>query len=367
MKKFGPYELLRRMGAGATAEVYLASGPTPHGEGLLALKIVLPHLAEDPAQRTGLLKEARTSSLLHHPHVVEIYEVGELEARPYLAMELVRGWSASALLKKLKAKGERLEVDEACELVRQAALGLDYAHEVAGPDGRPLGLVHRDVSPQNLIVTEAGEVKVVDFGLAKATASQATQTTGIKGKLPYMPPEQLKGEPLDRRADVFALGAVLWDLCCGTPLYPGTTEAEVFQQALFLPQPHPDEVAKGLPRALVEVLIRTVERDAAKRMPSAQALAQALGLLATPGAKEKLAGRIAACFEPLPHSVGEALGLPETPKALIPRPRAAAARPRRPTASPVSRPAVPKHQGQSHDTMDEDVREAERDPGATLG
>src|SRR5262249_18069342 len=161
-----------------------------------------------------------------------------------------RGRSLSSLVKRLRAAGERLDQDELAEVIRQAALGLHFAHELKGRDGMLLGLVHRDVSPQNIMVGEDGVTKVVDFGLAKATVAHDTVTAALKGKLRYMPPEQLKGQALDRRADVFALGAVLWELACGAPLHPGANEAEVFQQALYSPAPHPDEVAKGLSRQL---------------------------------------------------------------------------------------------------------------------
>lgn len=309
----------------------MASGPNSRGAELLALKLVLPHLAADPSQREDLLREARTSALLRHPNVVEVYEVGEVDERPFLAMELVRGWPVSALLKKLRASGERLTIEEGCWVVHQAALGLHFAHQVAAPDGKALGLVHRDVSPQNLMVSEDGDVKVVDFGLAKATNLQVTLTGGIKGKLPYMPPEQLRSQPLDRRVDVFALGAVLWELVCGQKLYPGQTEAEVFQQALFFPQPHPDEVARGLPRSLVDVLIQSVDRELSRRTPSALALAKGLEVFFSKDAARKLSARVRECFEPFPRDAGEALGLPPTPQPLparkpAPRPPAKAAK-----------------------------------------
>ena len=301
--KLGPFELIQKLGAGATAEVFLASGPNARGEPLIALKVMLEHLAEDESTRKAFLQEGRTAALLRHPNIVEVFDVGEIEGRAYLAMELVRGWSVSAVLKKLKAAKETLPFDQGCEIVRQAALGLHFAHEIKGADGRPLGLVHRDVSPQNLILSERGEVKVADFGLAKATAAQATVTRGIRGKLKYMPPEQLKGEALDARSDVFALGAVLWELVTGQALYPANNEAEIFQQALFNPQLHPDEVMRGLSRALVDVLQKSVDRDPARRFQTALALAEQLLPLVQPGeSAPKLGALIFKHFDPLPVS-----------------------------------------------------------------
>ncbi len=285
--------------------MFLAAG---RDEALIALKVMLEHLTVREDSRAAFMREARTSALLKHPNLVEIYDVGEEAGRPWIAMELVRGVSLSALQKKLRAAGLRLEQDEAAEIVRQAALGLHYAHEVKGREGETLGLVHRDVSPQNIMLSEGGIAKIVDFGLAKVTAKSETVTATIKGKLRYMPPEQLKSQKLDRRTDVFALGAVLWELACGVQLYPGTSEAEVVQQALYNVQPHPDEVAKGLSRGMVSVLLATTQRDVERRMGSAKELAEALAPLSSPHARDKLGERLSKMFERLPRTLDEARG-----------------------------------------------------------
>jgi serine/threonine protein kinase len=315
VNRLGPYQLLRKLGVGGTAEVYLATGPNPKGVELLALKVVLPHLAEDEQLRAMMLKEARTSALLHHPNVVEIIEVGDTEGRPFLAMEFIPGWSVAALEKRVQANSELLPIGEACAIVREAALGLHYAHEAKSMQGHALGLVHRDVSPQNIMVSQDGIVKVVDFGIAKATEEQATQTGGIKGKLPYMPPEQLRGKQLDRRVDVFALGAVLWELCCGQLMYPGRNEAEIIRQALNEAQPDPKSLVPDLPDALAAVLLRAVARDAAARTPTALALAEALGHWVPKDFTARLAARVQKNFKPLPTTASGAVGLPSTPEA----------------------------------------------------
>ncbi|HEX4621046.1 MAG TPA: serine/threonine-protein kinase [Myxococcaceae bacterium] len=315
MKQLGPYQILRKLGAGGTAEVFLATGPNPRNRELLALKVVLPHLAEEDGLRAMMIQEARMSALLLHPNVVEVYEVGEVEGRPFLAMEFIAGWSLSTVEKKLRAKEERLAVEDACAIVREAALGLHYAHEALDQRGRPQGLIHRDVSPQNIMLSQDGHVKVVDFGLAKATNAQGTRTGGIKGKLPYMPPEQLRSHGMDRRVDVFALGAVLWELCCGRLLYPGRGEAEIIQQALSEPQPRADEVAPHLPAELVGIIHRTVDRDLAARTPTALALAEALEPFVLPDSAERLAKWASRHFDPMPRTAGDALGLPPTPES----------------------------------------------------
>jgi serine/threonine protein kinase len=321
--QLGPFELIRKLGAGATAEVFLASGPS---DALIALKVMLPELAQDESTRRAFLHEGRTAALLRHPNIVEVFEVGEAEGRGYLVMELVRGWSLAALVKRMRAAKQSLPIDEGCEAIRQAALGLHFAHEIRGADGKPLGLVHRDVSPQNLIVAETGEVKVADFGLAKSTQTPATVIRGIKGKLNYMPPEQLRIERLDRRCDVFALGAVLWELITGQALYPGASEAEIFQQALFNPLPHPDEVTRGLSRAVVDLLQRAVQRPIERRIPTALALAELLLPLTRPGeSAQRLGARLSEHFEPLPRSLAEVTGRARTHgkrRGVMPRPSA---------------------------------------------
>jgi serine/threonine protein kinase len=314
----------------------------------VAVKVMLEHLTVKEEARKAFMREARTSTLLKHPNIVETYEVDEADGRPFLSMELVRGATVSQLLKKMRAAGgERLDPDEAAELVRQAALGLHFAHEVKGPGGTPLGLVHRDVSPQNIMLNEEGVAKVLDFGLAKATLAPETVTTTLKGKLRYMPPEQLKSQPIDRRADVFALGAVLWELACGTPLHPGASEAEVFQQALYQDPPHPDEVAKGLSRQMVDVLVKATERNVDKRTATAAQLAEALASLSSRDAREKLAARVKKHFEPLPHTVDEARGVEPsvTGPALPARPTRAKPKSGVVLPPPSKRPKPPSYIG----------------------
>ncbi len=302
------------MGVGATAEVFLAAGPNPRGAELLALKIILRHLASEPARREGVLREARVLAQLSHPNVVEVYEVGEHEERPFIAMEFIDGWPVSALLKKTQAAGERWRAEDACAVVQQAAQGLHYAHQARGPDGRLLGVLHRDISPQNLIVSQAGVVKLVDFGLARMNdAATVTPQSGVKGKLPYLAPEQLKSEPIDAQADVFALGAVLWELVLGERLHPGNTEAEIFQQALFLPPPTPRAVDPTLSDRLAEVLERATARERLRRYANAAELASALKPWVTPDHEARLAELVRAHFAPLPKTAREAAEPDEPP------------------------------------------------------
>ncbi len=253
----------------------------------IALKVLLPHLADDPAHVSMLLREARAVGTLSHPNIAALLQTGEVDGHTFLAMELVRGAPLVAVLRALRERrdtGEAISLSAAAYLVREAAKGLHHAHERE--------LIHRDVSPHNLMVSTTGEVKVVDFGLARATHDGATATGGLKGKLRYMPPEQVRTLPLDRRADVFALGAVLWELALGQPLYEGENEAEVFRQALVGPPVHPDELVWGLPRAFVDVLLGSVAADREKRTRTALRLAEALEPFVGPEAQQEWSQRV---------------------------------------------------------------------------
>jgi hypothetical protein len=209
MSRLGRYQVVGRIATGGMAEVYLAV----HGElaGFrtpVVLKKVLPHLACNPEFIDMFLDEARIASLLDHPNVVRIYEVGRSESEYFLAMELVQGKPLQALLRRANdSRAHVLEPRLAAFIVAQAASGLHHAHNLTDPLGNTLGLVHRDVSPQNILLSFEGSVKVIDFGVARALGRiTETQTGGMKGKFGYMSPEQARGEDLDLRADIFALG-----------------------------------------------------------------------------------------------------------------------------------------------------------------
>jgi serine/threonine-protein kinase len=210
----GRYQIIRRLALGGMAELYLARQLGEAGyEKVVALKRVLPHLAEDPAFVKMFLNEARLAAGLNHSGIAQVMDFGSEAGEHFMALEYVHGRSVFQLLREA---GRALPRAVALTIVHEVAGALHYAHERNGPDGMPLGLVHRDVSPSNVLVSYDGDVKLVDFGIAKATAhSHATQTAAIKGKIAYMAPEQLRGEALDRRSDVFALCVVLYELVLG--------------------------------------------------------------------------------------------------------------------------------------------------------
>ncbi|MHB1845296.1 MAG: protein kinase domain-containing protein [Deltaproteobacteria bacterium] len=288
------YHLLRKIATGGMAEVYLAEQTGAGGfKKRVAIKRILPQFAEDPKFVEMFLDEARLAALFHHPNLIQIYELGEIDGLLSMVMEYVRGLSLSEVIKRSHASGSpKLPPGIAARILLQAAEGLDYAHEFADPDsGEPLNLVHRDVSPQNILLSREGIAKVMDFGIAKAAGNLHHTSTGtLKGKLAYMPPEQLNGKPLDRRADVWALGVVLYELLAGRRPFVGDSEASVFRAILMEPLPPLDELAEEVPGALRQIVNGALAREVTDRTPSAAELSKQLeGWLAGSGDRTSIA------------------------------------------------------------------------------
>ncbi|HLK99636.1 MAG TPA: serine/threonine-protein kinase, partial [Myxococcaceae bacterium] len=217
-QQLGKYQLIRKLATGGMAEVFLAKAAGPMGfEKTLVVKRILPHLAEDPAFVEMFLSEAKLAAQLNHPNIVQIFDFGEADDAYFLAMEFIDGPNLRVLLKRASQQGVALPPAVCARLIATACEGLAFAHDFADPGtGELLGLIHRDISPDNVLVSRQGAVKVVDFGIAKAAGqSHKTRSGVIKGKLSYMPPEQLRAKQLDRRADVYALGVVLYELLTG--------------------------------------------------------------------------------------------------------------------------------------------------------
>ena len=200
---------------------------------LHAVKRLHSHLLDDADVRAMFLEEARIAGLLRHPNVVSVTDVGEDAAGPFLVMDYVEGVSVAALIEHTRAQAELVPLDVALRIAIDVARGLHAAHELTAPDGRPLSLVHRDVSPQNVLLGFDGVARVTDFGIAKAMGRSARTSTGIlKGKLGYMAPEQLRFSGQDRRSDLFAFGVVLYELLTARRLYPGQRGEETARRIL---------------------------------------------------------------------------------------------------------------------------------------
>ncbi|MCP3097729.1 protein kinase [Myxococcus sp. K15C18031901] len=269
----GKYQLVRKLASGGMAEVFLAKAAGPMGfEKTLVLKRILPHLAEDPAFVEMFLGEARLAAQLEHPNIVQIFDFGEADGSYFLAMEFIDGPTLRKLVKR--AAEVPLPPVVCAKLVSLAAEGLAFAHDFCDPEtGSPLGIIHRDVSPDNILVSRQGAVKVVDFGVAKvAGQGHRTQTGVVKGKVAYMPPEQLRTLPLDRRVDVYALGVVLYELLSGRRPFDATTEASTMQAILFEPFIPVTARRADVPPMLQVILDNALAKDRDARYPDCRAL-----------------------------------------------------------------------------------------------
>jgi serine/threonine-protein kinase len=266
------------------AEIHLAKRVDVGGfERLVVIKRALPHVAAHAELRTALLDEARIMACLRHPNVVAVHELGDDGGNLYLVMEHLRGESLAGLVRELRAMGEGLDRAIAVHVALEMCAGLHAAHELRDEDGRALHVVHRDVSPQNVFLTFDGEVKLLDFGIARFDdrAAAGTKAGVTKGKFAYMAPEQFAGALVDRRADVFAIGVVLHELLTGRRLFARDTEMEVLKAILQDPIPSPSEVAPdaNIPAELDRACMRALARDPGERFPSAEAMHAALHAL----------------------------------------------------------------------------------------
>ncbi|MBS1151797.1 MAG: pkn6, partial [Myxococcaceae bacterium] len=260
----GKYQLIRKLATGGMAEVYLAKVAGPGGfEKTLVLKRVLPHLAEDENFLKMFLSEAKLAAQLSHPNVVSIFDFGQEGETWFLVMEFIDGPNLRSLYRRAFELGQPPAFNLAAKIISAACEGLAYAHEFVDPEtGVPLELVHRDISPDNILLGRNGGVKVVDFGIAKAAnQTHHTKTGTIKGKFSYMPPEQLRGQQLDRRSDVFALGIVLYELICGGKPFDTSTDATIMQGILFEPFRPASDRRPDTPAELQRILDRALAKD----------------------------------------------------------------------------------------------------------
>ena len=266
----GKYQLISKLATGGMAEVYLARADGPMGfSKALVVKRILPHLAEDPQFVEMFIAEARLAARLDHPNIVQIFDFGEADGTWFLAMEYIDGLNLRVLAKRARAVEVPLPPACCARIIASACEGLAFAHDSRDPElGVPLGLIHRDISPDNILLSHQGSVKVVDFGIAKAAdQGHRTQTGVIKGKLAYMPPEQLRGAALDRRVDVYALGIVLYELLTGHKPFDATTEASMVQAILHEPFIPAEKRQPDLPVALRSILERALAKEREQRYP----------------------------------------------------------------------------------------------------
>jgi serine/threonine protein kinase len=267
----GKHEVIRQIAVGGMAELYLTRTVGIEGfEKLVCVKRILPQYVNNPSFVNMFLNEARLAATLHHPNIAQVYDIGQELGEFFFSMEYVHGEDLGRLVTAGRENGVPLSLD--CTLTIAAGLcaGLHYAHEKAAPDGRSLGVVHRDVSPTNVLVSYDGAVKLVDFGIARAGEPSSSSQTGLKGKISYMSPEQCRGRTtLDRRSDVFSIGTILYELTTGRLPFIDETEYGVLHQIVNRDADPPRTLVPDYPPALEAIVMRALARDPEHRWPSA--------------------------------------------------------------------------------------------------
>jgi serine/threonine protein kinase len=269
-KQFGKYQLLDKIAVGGMAELFRAKLTGAQGfEKLIAIKKILPNLSEEENLVTSFIDEAKLAALLHHENIVQIYDFGSMDNEYFIAMEFLFGKDLRTIRRAAKKRELPLSLENILYIVSRICAGLDYSHNLKDLHGQPLNIIHRDINPQNILVTYEGQVKIIDYGIAKA-ASQNNQTREnlIKGKLAYMSPEQANGQKIDHRSDIFSAGIILYELLAVRRMFKGETMhvLSLVREAHFDP---PEEVIPDLPVKLNEILRRALAKDPDDRYQSA--------------------------------------------------------------------------------------------------
>jgi serine/threonine protein kinase len=276
---FGKYLLIDKVGTGGMAELFMAKQTGMKGfEKVMAIKRILPSLTEDPEFVSMFINEAKLAALLSHQNIVQIFDLGHIENSYYIAMEYVMGKDLRTILQRAKSLNHPLSIGHALLIISKICSGLDYAHRKKDLSGRDLNLVHRDISPQNILVSYEGEVKLVDFGIAKA-ASQSSETRAgiLKGKLSYMAPEQAWGRPVDRRADIFAIGIVLYEVLTGHKLFKGDNDFNTLERVREAKvEPTPTSLNQGIDPELESIILKALAKEPDDRYQSASEMQTSL-------------------------------------------------------------------------------------------
>ena len=276
--RLGKFDLIRQIAVGGMAELYLARTMGIEGfEKLVVVKRILPQYANNASYVNMFLNEARLSATLHHPNIAQVYDIGVEDGDYFFSMEYLHGEDLGRLHTTSIENGVPMSLDAALTLVAGLCAGLHYAHEKAGPDGKPLGVVHRDVSPSNVLVTYDGGVKLVDFGIARAGNTPGTTRGGLKGKIQYMSPEQCRGDAvLDRRSDIFSTGTILYELTTGRLPFIDENEYAMLSNIVHNDVPRPSSIVPSYAPALEAIVLKALARDPAERYATALELQKEL-------------------------------------------------------------------------------------------
>jgi len=272
------YHLLKKLESGGMAEVFLGEATSVQGfKKRVAIKRVLPHLASHTNFIGMFLDEARLGARLTHANIVSVFDIGKSDNSFFIVMEFVDGTNLKKIMETLRLKGEHFPLKDVIYIAMEACRGLSYAHELLDDDGHPIDLVHRDVSPPNILISKRGEVKVTDFGLAKArTQLERTDPGVVKGKFSYLSPEVATGQEVDERADIFALGVCLWEMLAGRRLFLGDTDYETVQAVSNADVPSLVGVHPEVDPQVESLLLKALALDPDDRFPSAREFGDAL-------------------------------------------------------------------------------------------
>jgi serine/threonine protein kinase len=268
---YGPYRLLQRIAVGGMAEVFRGKRAGVEGfEKVVAVKRILPHLSDNKEFVDMFIDEAKMVGGLTHPNIVQIFDLGKLEKTYFIAMEYVHGRDLRTILRRAREKGLRVPLDLAVLIVSRVCSALEFAHRKKDERGQPMLIVHRDVSPQNILISFEGEVKLTDFGIAKAaTKATVTDAGALRGKLLYMSPEQAWGKPMDRRSDVFSLGIVLYEMATDQKPFLGNSEMSILEMVRECKVIPPSQANARIPEKLERVLMKALDRDVEERYQDA--------------------------------------------------------------------------------------------------
>src|SRR6476660_3913984 len=260
--QFGKYYLLDRINVGGMAEVWRAKAFGVEGfERLLAVKRILPNIAEDEEFITMFIDEAKIAVQLQHANIAQIFDLGEVDDIFFIALEYVNGRDLRSIFDRMRSKGEALPIALACHVMMQVCEGLDYAHNKRDGQGRELHLIHRDISPQNVLIGYDGEIKLIDFGIAKAASkSSKTQAGILKGKFGYMSPEQVRGLAIDRRSDIFSIGICLYELLTMERLFVGESDFSTLEKVRNVEIMPPSTYNRKIPEELEQIVLKALAK-----------------------------------------------------------------------------------------------------------
>ena len=265
-KKFGKYQLLQKIAVGGMAELYRAKVTRAHGfEKRVAIKKILPHLTDEGNLVKAFIDEAKLAALLQHENIVQIYDFGSIDGEYFIAMEYLFGKDLRKLTYKARETAIPLGLENTLYIISRICAGLDYSHNLKDLQGKPLNIIHRDINPQNIFLTYEGQVKIIDFGIAKAASHNSTTHEGlIKGKLAYMSPEQATGKTIDHRSDIFSSGIIFYELLAGRRMFEGET-MQIYSQVREAKYEPLDKLVPDLPEKLQEVVERALAKEPDER------------------------------------------------------------------------------------------------------